>query len=247
MNRKQRVSLSGTAQATADTDMHMQLEPREVARNLKPQDVEACQLNVDSGGHFDVRGRGLQSPNVVLEKGEDAQGLNTELEEGVGDIDSHPNANLGEQFGTQGPPHREQRLNTDSCEGVELQKDSQSHSDSIKPNFEPMSARIAGALACSALKKHYRQTLSSETNHSSKVKCVFVVLNGSEVLIRERMSRREHFMPQGLLRSQFEALELPLGEEEGGNPVIMVDDISKPVAEIVEYIIAKLQQILSQM
>ena len=102
---------------------------------------------------------------------------------------------------------------------------------------------MKGTLACSALKRNYRTILSSGAGQSSKVDCVFVVLNGSEALIRERMSGREHFMPPGLLQSQFQALELPSGEEEGGNPVIIVNDISLPVPRIVEYVFLKLKQV----
>lgn len=86
---------------------------------------------------------------------------------------------------------------------------------------------VRGVLACSALKRSYREILSD------RVKCVFVVLNGEEEVIRKRMESRyeEHFMPPGLLQSQFEALELPTGSE--GIGVIYITDISSPVREIV--------------
>ena len=102
---------------------------------------------------------------------------------------------------------------------------------------------VRGTLACSALKRNYRTVLCSGADQSSKVNCVFVVLNGSEALIRERMSVREHFMPPGLLQSQFQALELPSGKEEGGNPIIFVNDISLPVSSIVEFVLLKLKEI----
>lgn len=60
-------------------------------------------------------------------------------------------------------------------------------------------------LACSALKERYRETIAG--GHP-RVK--FVYLKGSFDLLHERMSaRRGHFMPTGLLQSQFEALEEP--------------------------------------
>ena len=60
-------------------------------------------------------------------------------------------------------------------------------------------------LACSALKKPYRRTLSD--NYSPEVQ--FVYLHGSQDLIRKRMRDRDHFFRAELLDSQFETLEEP--------------------------------------
>lgn len=67
--------------------------------------------------------------------------------------------------------------------------------------------RSGGAvLACSALKKSYRSTLCPSNNKGVR----FVFLKGSESLILSRMkARKDHYMPPGLLRSQFEDLEEP--------------------------------------
>jgi gluconokinase len=61
-------------------------------------------------------------------------------------------------------------------------------------------------LACSALKHSYRDYLRADVPA-----CVrYVYLEGSEELIRQRLAgRKGHFMPPGLLHSQFEALEPP--------------------------------------
>lgn len=62
-------------------------------------------------------------------------------------------------------------------------------------------------IACSALKRHYRQTLNTAGN------VVYVFLEGSQQLIASRMHRRTgHFMPETLLASQFAALEDPRQE-----------------------------------
>jgi gluconokinase len=63
-------------------------------------------------------------------------------------------------------------------------------------------------LACSALKREYRQYLKRHD-----VDCVhYVFLHGSEELISRRLAARKgHFMPPSLLQSQFEALEVPEG------------------------------------
>ena len=62
-------------------------------------------------------------------------------------------------------------------------------------------------LGCSALKEAYREVLREGRAESVR----FVHLSGSEALIAGRLSERVHrYMPAGLLRSQFEALEPPL-------------------------------------
>jgi gluconokinase len=70
-----------------------------------------------------------------------------------------------------------------------------------------------GIIACSALKRSYRDVLIRDR---ADVRLVF--LKGDETLIARRLAaRHEHFMPQGLLHSQFEALEEP-GPDE--NPIV---------------------------
>ncbi len=59
-------------------------------------------------------------------------------------------------------------------------------------------------LACSALKKSYREELIGSNNRIE-----FVYLKGEYQLIADRMLKRNHFMPKSLLESQFETLEEP--------------------------------------
>jgi gluconokinase len=67
-------------------------------------------------------------------------------------------------------------------------------------------------LACSALKRSYRDVLIGER---TDVRLVY--LKGDEALIARRFAaRHEHFMPAKLLRSQFDTLEEPSPEE---NPI----------------------------
>jgi gluconokinase len=88
-----------------------------------------------------------------------------------------------------------------------------------------------GVIACSALKRRYRDVL---IGNRADVRLVY--LQGSETLIASRIAtRREHFMPRSLLHSQFDALEEP-GPDE--NPIIVSIE-SKPDA-IVARIIAAL-------
>jgi gluconokinase len=71
-----------------------------------------------------------------------------------------------------------------------------------------------GVIACSALKRRYRDVLIG-----SRADVRLVYLKGDETLIARRIAtRHEHFMPMSLLHSQFEALEEP-GPDE--NPIVV--------------------------
>lgn len=65
-------------------------------------------------------------------------------------------------------------------------------------------------VACSALKKRYRDFLRKDFPGE----LVFVYLRGAPEEIGERLAKRTgHFMPTALLRSQFDALEEPAAGE----------------------------------
>jgi gluconokinase len=79
-------------------------------------------------------------------------------------------------------------------------------------------------IACSALKRAYRDSL---VHGRDDVRLVH--LDGSEALIGARLKqRRDHFMPPGLLASQFATLEPPAPEEN-----VLVVPIDRSVASIV--------------
>jgi gluconokinase len=87
-------------------------------------------------------------------------------------------------------------------------------------------------IACSALKHAYRDIL---VHGRSDVRIVF--LKGTQALIADRLARRKgHFMPPGLLDSQFKALEPP---EQSEHPVTVSIDAS--VETIVEDIVRQLK------
>jgi gluconokinase len=80
-------------------------------------------------------------------------------------------------------------------------------------------------IACSALKRSYRDVL---VHGRRDIRIVY--LNGTQELIAARLAARKgHFMPPGLLASQFKTLEPPGADE---NPVIVSIDAS--VEEIVD-------------
>ena len=88
-----------------------------------------------------------------------------------------------------------------------------------------------GVLACSALKRRYRDVLTSGLGD---VRLVY--LKGDEILIARRIAtRHEHFMTRSLLHSQFETLEEP-GPDE--NPIIV--SIEPTPREIVARILSGL-------
>src|ERR1700738_4826922 len=93
---------------------------------------------------------------------------------------------------------------------------------------------VAGShavIACSALKRAYRSVL---VHGRSAVRTIF--LDGAQELIAGRLARRKgHFMPPGLLASQFKTLEPP-GPTE--NPVIV--SIDAPVDRIIGDIVRQL-------
>jgi gluconokinase len=84
-------------------------------------------------------------------------------------------------------------------------------------------------IACSALKRAYRELLVHGRND---VRIVF--LDGSQALIADRLAKRKgHFMPAGLLDSQFKTLEPPQASER---PITVSIDatVDKIVQDIVD-------------
>ncbi|WP_079544925.1 gluconokinase [Bradyrhizobium lablabi] len=88
-------------------------------------------------------------------------------------------------------------------------------------------------IACSALKRAYREIL---VHGRTDVRIIY--LKGTQDLIAGRLTRRKgHFMPPGLLESQFKTLEPP-GESE--NPLTV--SIDAPADAIVDDIVRQLRQ-----
>ncbi|KWV59221.1 gluconate kinase [Bradyrhizobium macuxiense] len=86
-------------------------------------------------------------------------------------------------------------------------------------------------IACSALKRTYRDIL---VHGRDDVRIVF--LEGTRDLIAARLAARKgHFMPTGLLASQFKTLEPPTADER---PIVVA--IDRTVDTIVEDIVSQL-------
>ena len=86
-------------------------------------------------------------------------------------------------------------------------------------------------LACSALKKSYRNRLTSRDDHTV---LRWIFLDGSFDLIEKRLaSRKEHFFDPNLLQSQFETLEVP------SNAIHI--DISNPLEDCINILMNQIQ------
>ena len=75
--------------------------------------------------------------------------------------------------------------------------------------FSLQSRRETGIIACSALKRKYREAI-----RRANAQCRFLHLHADFDLVLQRMRGREnHFMPAPLLQSQFATLEMPTDDE----------------------------------
>jgi gluconokinase len=110
--------------------------------------------------------------------------------------------------------------------------------DDRMPWLRALAARIREAkdagtglvMACSALKRSYRDILRAEAGELR-----FVFLKGPRALIAERLSgRRGHFMPLSLLDSQFATLEEPSPNENA-----WVCDITEAPQDLVAALVAR--------
>jgi gluconokinase len=101
--------------------------------------------------------------------------------------------------------------------------------DAIRAAIEAwQAAGESRVVACSALKRSYRERLSPKGD------VVFVYLKGSAKLIQARLdARKGHFFDPALLASQLATLEEP--------ERAIVVDIARPPADIVDEILVKLR------
>lgn len=80
-------------------------------------------------------------------------------------------------------------------------------------------------MVCSALKHAYRKRLSESIEEN----CKWIFLQGDYNTIMDRLQKRKgHYMPASLLRSQFDALEVPASAIKVDirlAPEVIVDDI----------------------
>jgi gluconokinase len=88
-------------------------------------------------------------------------------------------------------------------------------------------------IGCSALRRVYRDVL---VHGRDDVR--FVYLEGTQAMIADRLGQRKgHFMPPGLLASQFQTLEPPTPDERA-----VTVSIDAQVEVIIDRIISQLSQ-----
>lgn len=101
---------------------------------------------------------------------------------------------------------------------------------------ELLAAGQSAVVACSALKRSYRDILLG-----GRPDTFLMYLHGSHALIAERMkARKDHFMPPALLESQFATLEEP-GPDE--HPIIV--DIGGPPETVIQDAVRQLKEHVS--
>jgi gluconokinase len=102
-----------------------------------------------------------------------------------------------------------------------------------KQEDEFLAAGQSAVVACSALKRAYRDVLIGDRPDT-----LLVYLRGSKELIAERMkARKDHFMPPALLDSQFATLEEPGPDEY---PIIV--DIGGPSDAVIQDAVRQLKE-----
>lgn len=93
-------------------------------------------------------------------------------------------------------------------------------------------------LTCSALKRKYRDILRLASLQHPSIKVHFVFLRADEALLMDRVrARKNHYMKDYMVRSQFESLEAPAGDEgdvlgvEAGGTSSEVQELARGVVE----------------
>lgn len=87
-------------------------------------------------------------------------------------------------------------------------------------------------VACSALRHAYRERIRARAGG-----IFFLFLSGDQALIAQRMRQRsDHYMPAGLLESQFRTLETPSDQETD----VITLDIREPVELLIDNALAAL-------
>lgn len=99
-------------------------------------------------------------------------------------------------------------------------------------------------VTCSALKKKYRDVIRTANYHHPTVQIHFVFLDADEAVLQKRVAaRQDHYMKPEMVRSQFEALELPDVANE--TDVIKID-VQKSKDEVEAEALEKVQVTIAQ-
>ena len=93
-------------------------------------------------------------------------------------------------------------------------------------------------VTCSALKRKYRDVIRVAAYHDPSIKVNFIFLNASESILMDRVrARKNHYMKDYMVHSQFESLEAPQTDEvdvlsvDAAGTEVEVQELSKTVME----------------
>ena len=85
----------------------------------------------------------------------------------------------------------------------------------LTPNPATTSPAAGVIVACSALKRKYRDVMRVAPYHDPRIQVHFIFLSASEETLLARVAgRKGHYMGAGMVKSQLESLEVPVGEED---------------------------------
>lgn len=103
---------------------------------------------------------------------------------------------------------------------------------------EKQKAETGGILACSALRRVYRDQLRQDG-----VKPLFIYLSADTSILSQRLKNRpDHFMPTSLLPSQIQTLEPPQADEQA-----LTFSVLPESAEVIAEILTRLRTLPSNM
>ena len=98
-------------------------------------------------------------------------------------------------------------------------------------------------VTCSALKRKYRDVIRIASYHNPNVKVHFVFLQASETLLMDRVRlRKDHYMKDYMVHSQFQSLETPTKDELD----VLSVDASGNSKEVQDLALAVVKQAMEQ-
>lgn len=108
----------------------------------------------------------------------------------------------------------------------------------LEPTSTLPSSPSGVILTCSALKRKYRDIIRLASLQHPVIQVHFVFLKASEALLMDRVrARKNHYMKDYMVRSQFESLEAPTVDEtdvlpvEAGGTSVEVQELAVGVVE----------------
>ncbi|KAK2782239.1 hypothetical protein FQN53_000158 [Emmonsiellopsis sp. PD_33] len=110
---------------------------------------------------------------------------------------------------------------------------------------ESLQTHSSVVVACSALKKKYRDVMRVAAYNHPSVKIHFIYLSASFQVIFERVKRREdHYMSEKMVKSQFDALEEPDQNSEQDAVTVSTENVTKD--EVQQEVLRRVDEIMAE-